>query len=83
MPKPLDKPKKKWYHIYIIGDTYALFACKRAKGVVKRTFQTARSGVWRKFRQSEVLCYEKVQQSSCNAVSYHHCSGSSAYQCAG
>ena len=23
MPKPLDKQKKKWYHIYIIGDNYA------------------------------------------------------------
>lgn len=23
MPKPLDKQKKKWYHIYIIGGNYA------------------------------------------------------------
>ena len=38
MPKPLDKPKKKWYHIYIIGDTYALFAYKRAKRSCKKDF---------------------------------------------
>ena len=29
--KTLDKVLKKWYHIYIIGDTYALFAPKRVE----------------------------------------------------
>ena len=40
MPKPLDKQRKKWYHIYIIGDNYArlrAIACgnPRKKGLFK------------------------------------------------
>ena len=34
MPKTLDKQKKKWYHIYIIGDNYARLranACGNSK----------------------------------------------------
>ncbi len=36
MPKPLDKPKKKWYHIYIIGDTYALLRANARKRSCKK-----------------------------------------------
>lgn len=82
-PKPLDKHKKKWYHIYIIGDNYARLFPNARVCARKKDFSNRQVRMRRKFKQSEVLCYEKVQQSSCNAVSYHHCFGSNAFQCVG
>ena len=81
--KTLDKMIKKWYHIYIIGDNYARLRVGVHMLPYKKDFSNRPNvEVWRKFRQSEVFCYEKVQQSSRNAVSTRNCSGCSAYQCA-
>ena len=80
--KSLDKRAKKWYHILYYRETYARFRFLARKRYAKKDFSNRSSKVLGgNLKQSEVLCYEKVQQSSCNGAGTHHCSGNAAYQC--